>query len=60
MALLLDPVKEIHRNRWSPSSVVESVPRTLIGRRLVRRYRLSPSLADALAALAGFSYGEAR
>lgn len=37
----------------------DDIPRTLIGRRLVRRFKISAAAADTIAALASFS-GEVR
>ena len=45
----------INANRhWAPLPPFDGAPATPAGRRLARRYHLSPSLAEALAALAGF------
>lgn len=51
---------EIHRHRHSPTATEDGTPRTPIGRRLIQRFRFSPSVADAIGALAGFSTEGAR
>jgi hypothetical protein len=51
---------QIHRHHRSPTAPEDGTPRTPIGRRLIQRFRFSPSVADAIGALAGFSTEGAR
>jgi hypothetical protein len=51
---------EIHRHRRSPTAIEDGTPRTPIGRRLIQHFRFSPSVADAIADLAGFTAEGAR
>jgi len=55
--MLVQPENSDRKKKWTPAPIV---PHSLAGRRLVDRHHVPRSLADALAAFAGFNVEEVR
>ena len=55
--MLVQPQNPDRKKKWTPTPIV---PRTFAGRRLVEQHHVPRSLADALAAFAGFNVEEVR